>query len=268
MVLLETNAIVLHAFDYLETSRIIRLATRDAGVQSVIARGARRSSRRFGSALDLFATGVASIHLKQGRDLQQLVEFDIVSPRRGIALDLDRFASASMLAELATRFVENPDQTEQFDALAAALDHLDGAEGVSARIAGIAAAWQLVSAQGFAPAIDECAGCQDPVDAGADLWFSHTAGGILCDRCHGSAGLGRGAAGGARSGGGRRVPGAARRTLRDWLGGTTSVVLDPSAARAHTRLLHEFLVCHLTDAVQLRAFSSWMKRFHADAVAP
>jgi DNA repair protein RecO (recombination protein O) len=38
---LATDAIVLHAFDYRETSRIVRLATRDVGMVSVIARGAR-----------------------------------------------------------------------------------------------------------------------------------------------------------------------------------------------------------------------------------
>ena len=40
MTLVVTEAIVLHAFDYLESSRILRLVTRDAGVRSVLARGA------------------------------------------------------------------------------------------------------------------------------------------------------------------------------------------------------------------------------------
>ena len=47
MPLVETDAIVLHVFDYSETSRILRLATRDAGLQSVLARGARRSKSRW-----------------------------------------------------------------------------------------------------------------------------------------------------------------------------------------------------------------------------
>ena len=55
MPLLATEAIVLHAFDYLESSRIIRLLTREAGIQSTVARGARKSRGRYGSALDLFA---------------------------------------------------------------------------------------------------------------------------------------------------------------------------------------------------------------------
>src|SRR6266446_6483311 len=69
MPLLATDAIVLHSFDYLESSRIFRLVTRDGGVRSVLAKGARRSSRRFGSALDLFAQGSAQLYAKPGRDL-------------------------------------------------------------------------------------------------------------------------------------------------------------------------------------------------------
>ena len=34
-----TDALVLHLFDYLESSRIVRVATRELGVQSVLARG-------------------------------------------------------------------------------------------------------------------------------------------------------------------------------------------------------------------------------------
>ena len=59
MSLVATEAIILHAFDYSETSRILRLATRDVGVISALARGARRSRTRFGTALDLFAQGPA-----------------------------------------------------------------------------------------------------------------------------------------------------------------------------------------------------------------
>ena len=67
MPLLATPAIVLHAFDYLESSRILRLVTREGGVRSALAKGARRSSRRFGSAVDLFAQGGAQLHAKPGR---------------------------------------------------------------------------------------------------------------------------------------------------------------------------------------------------------
>src|SRR6476661_1437784 len=104
MPLLVTEAIVLHAFDYLESSRIIRLLTREAGVQSALARGARKSRGRYGSALDLFAEGSAQLYVKPNRELHNLAGFEIVRTRSELAEDVERFTAASTIAELALRF--------------------------------------------------------------------------------------------------------------------------------------------------------------------
>jgi DNA repair protein RecO (recombination protein O) len=79
-----TEAIVLHAFDYLESSRIIRLLTRESGLQSVLARGARKSRGRYGSALDLFAEGSAQIYVKPNRELHNLAGFEISRSREAL----------------------------------------------------------------------------------------------------------------------------------------------------------------------------------------
>ena len=114
---LVTEAIVLHLFDYLETSRIIRLMTRDAGVQSVIARGARNSRKRFGNAVDLFAQGTVEIHLRPNRELNPLGSFDISRARSGFALDVGRFTAGSMIAEIALRSSSEEPSPGLFDAV-------------------------------------------------------------------------------------------------------------------------------------------------------
>ena len=59
----------------------LRLATREAGVQSAPARGARRPKSRYGTALDLFASGTAEIYVKPGRELHTLASFDVTIAR-------------------------------------------------------------------------------------------------------------------------------------------------------------------------------------------
>jgi DNA repair protein RecO (recombination protein O) len=246
MPLVETDAIVLHAFDYSETSRILRLATRDAGLQSVLARGARRSKSRFGSALDLFAQGAAQLHLKDGRDLQTLASFDVTRSRADLGEDLGRFAGASALAELVLRFSGADDVSVQlFDVLTDALDRLSAvSEGRSVE-ATLSGAWRLVAELGFAPSIESCASCHAPVEPEGDAPFSHSAGGVLCARC-------------ARLyPGDRTLPPAARQAIADWCGGALDVGCDDRAARAHQRLLREFLQHHLADGRALRAFDAW-----------
>src|SRR5881392_3428680 len=103
MPLIVSEAIVLHAFDYLESSRIVRMVTRDAGLRSALAKGARKSRRRFGSGLDLFAQGSAQLYTKPGRDLDTLSAFEDATSRSQLAHDLERFAGAEMIAEIVLR---------------------------------------------------------------------------------------------------------------------------------------------------------------------
>ena len=248
MPLLATDAIVLHAFDYLESSRIFRLITRDGGVRSALAKGARRSSRRFGSAMDLFAQGSAQLYAKPGRDLDTLGGFDVVRARPLLAADLGRFTGASVLAELTLRFGRDAADATLFDAVTYALDTLLVAPPEDATTATLAGAWRIVAELGFAPALDVCGECHAPLDLGAAVMFSHRAGGALCARC------------GRLAPAGRKLPAEARDALRRFVSGGHGTPLDDASARAHQRLLREFLAEHLTDGRPLQALALWEER--------
>ncbi|HWH53690.1 MAG TPA: DNA repair protein RecO [Gemmatimonadaceae bacterium] len=242
-----TDAIVLHAFDYLESSRILKLVTRDAGVRSVLARGARRSKRRFGAALDLFAQGTAELQVKTGRDLDTLGGFDVTRARPQLAESLSRFAGANTIAELALRFGGDDTNADLFDTVAATLDAIAASIGDAARDATLAGAWRVLADLGVAPTIDQCAECHAPIDPDAAALFSHPAGGAVCARC------------GHLARSGRTLPPAARAALRGWLGDRAAplTTLDANAAHAHQRLLREFVREHLADDRPLRAFENW-----------
>src|SRR6185503_209739 len=160
---LVTDAIVLHSFDYLESSRIVRLVTRDGGIRSALAKGARRSRRRFGSGLDLFAQGTASFYVKAGRDLDTLTGFDDVRARNELAADLERFAGAETIVEIALRFGSTGGDALLFDVIAAVLDSLVSAPGADARTRTLAGAWRIVAALGHAPSLTRCAECGDAI---------------------------------------------------------------------------------------------------------
>ena len=67
-----SRTIVLSAVRYSETSKIVRLATRDLGVQSGIAKGALRPRSRFGAALQVLSEGQAQLLVKENRELHVL----------------------------------------------------------------------------------------------------------------------------------------------------------------------------------------------------
>jgi DNA repair protein RecO (recombination protein O) len=243
--LLVTDAIVLHSFDYLESSRIVRLVTRDGGLRSALAKGARRSRRRFGSGLDMFAQGSASFYVKPGRDLDTLTGFDHARSRGELAADLERFAGAEAIAEIALRFGATGADAPLFDAIEAVLDSLAVASVGDATTATLAGAWRLVSVLGHEPVVDRCAECGEAIAPDATALFTHSAGGVLCARCA------------QLSPGGRKLPGEARAAIATWCAGQPPVTLPDTAARAHQRLLREFLEYHLHDGRPLRALDLW-----------
>jgi len=240
-----TDSLVLHAFAYRETSSIVRLATRGAGIVSAIARGARRPRSRFSTALDLFSSGVAQLSLHPTRDLHSLVAFDLTRARPELAGSLARFRAASALAELCLRFAKEDDSGRVHDAVVALLDAIGAATGDAVPGVTLAGAWRVVAELGFAPALALCASCHAPIPAPLEVTFHHRAGGALCERC-------------ARlAEGGRRLPAPARRQLAAWLSGGDAALEDDATVRAHQRLLREFLEEHLGDGRALRAFLAW-----------
>jgi DNA repair protein RecO (recombination protein O) len=247
MPLVVSEGIVLHAFDYLESSRIVRLLTRDAGIRSALAKGARKSRRRFGSGLDLFAQGTAFLHTRPGRELDTLSGFEDARTRTTLGEDLERFTGAETIAEIALTFGREGADQELFDVVVVALESLMLRTGAEARAATLAGAWQVIAALGFNPALAECAECDRALGADETALFSHAAGGVLCPRCA------------ALSPGGRKLPAEARTRITRWLAGDEVSALEEADARAHQRLLREFLGYHLHDgaARALRAFDLW-----------
>jgi DNA repair protein RecO (recombination protein O) len=245
MALLVTDAIVLHAFDYLESSRIIRLLTRDAGVQSVLARGARKSRGRYGTALDLFAEGSAQLYVKSNRELHNLAGFELARTRNELAADIGRFTAASAIAELALRFAGEESNPQLYDTIGDVLGRIARSAPERTVEDGLAGCWRVVSVLGFTPELSSCALCHTPLRDAEDAMFSHASGGIVCPACS------------KLAPGGRRIPASARSAIRQWLDGEDVTHLTDAEARSHQRLLREFLGTHLGDDRPLRAFAVW-----------
>ena len=247
MPLVSTPAIVLSTLKYSESSKIVRLATRDLGVHSAIAKGARRPRSRFGAALQVLSEGQAQLYVRDHRELHTLAAFDLARVPVRLAEDLDRYAAASVLAEIMVRFAPADSHTESFDALRHALALLETVPAPEVRALGIRAVWRLVSVLGFAPALDVCVRDGAPLPAGP-LPFSAPEGGALCATCAGPAG-------------GTRLPADARDAL--------ALLLDPAAtlpaletrhAAAHERLAARYVRWHLADGAELPALEFWTRR--------
>ncbi len=244
MPLVATPAIVLHVMPYSETSKIVRLLTRDLGIQSAIAKGARRAKSRTGPRLDLFACGTACVMTKGQRELNPLVSFEVTASHSGLSHDVGRFAAASALAEIALRCVPAEPHAELFDAASAGLDAIEHAPADLALTAALVACWGLVVALGFSPTLDRCAVCGVPTEGA--IPFSAVQGGALCRRHAGDATHVT------------RLRDADREALASLVTGRLPVApLDARHAAAHRRLLLTFVRHHLAEDRAMPALAFW-----------
>jgi len=115
------------------------MLTREAGIQSALARGARKSRARFGSALDLFAEGAAQLYVKPNRELHNLAAFELSRSRSAMGEDVGRFTAASTVAELALRFAGEEGSPQLYDTVSDAFDRIAGASAQDTITEGLAA---------------------------------------------------------------------------------------------------------------------------------
>jgi DNA repair protein RecO (recombination protein O) len=248
MPLVSTPSIVLSALRYSESSKIVRLATREYGVQSAIAKGALRPKSRFGGALQVLSEGQTQMLMKEGRELNVLTAFDLKQLHVGLASDLERYAVACALAEVMLRFAPSEPHPESFEMLRQALVQLEAALPASIEPLGFRLLWGLVSVLGFAPSLEDCVIDGTPLSAGGPLPFSTRDGGALCPAC-------------ARERGATQLPAEDRTDLIALLDPAASLPqLDAPHQAAHRRLLARYIRYHLGEGANLPALEFWTER--------
>jgi DNA repair protein RecO (recombination protein O) len=245
MQLVSTPAIVLSTLRYGETSKIVRLATRDAGIQSAIAKGALRPRNRYGAALQALSTGTAQFLVKEHRELHVLTAFDLASLHPGLAGQVERYAVALVLAELMLRMAPGAGHPASFDALAHAIAMLEAIPGEAVESYALRAVWRQLAALGVGPMLEHCAVDGAPLPA-AGLAFGVADGGLLCARC---------AAGRSVS----DLPAEAVAALRALLHPDLSLpILAERHAAAHRRLVARWIAFHAGEAPELTALAFWL----------
>ncbi|MEO8031000.1 MAG: DNA repair protein RecO [Gemmatimonadota bacterium] len=248
MPLLATPAIVLSSLKYGETSKIIRLATRDHGIQSAIAKGALRPRSRFGAGLQVLCLGNAQLILSERRDLHTLTAFDVLDLPLGLASDLDRYCTATALAEVTARVGPTATHAELFELLREALTLLQSAPAEALESLSLRLVWRLVEELGYQPALGHCVRCGAEIDSEGALIFAPEEGGALCRNCA------------PATGPARLSPDDRAALVALVAGGVDLPELDSRHAAAHRRLIARFIRWHVASGHVLPALEFWSDR--------
>jgi DNA repair protein RecO (recombination protein O) len=237
-----TRALVLRTFDQNESDRLVHLYTEDVGRVSAIAKGARRSRRRFPGALELFSLLEVRLVAPPRSALMRLEAAKLYQPLEGLTQDVARFAVACHFVELLDRLTAEGERHPEFFGFAAGL--LDVLCGERAdRLLALLVLLKTLARLGYRPQLLACAICNAPLRAGVAA-FSARHGGALCPTCAPDAGFGVPTA----------LLAALERGLRSPLRERTALGLDAESVLRAERLIGDFFRFHVGFEPRSAAF--------------
>ncbi|OGR30285.1 MAG: DNA repair protein RecO [Desulfuromonadales bacterium GWD2_54_10] len=172
------QAFVLSTLDYGDSDRIVSLFTLEHGRIKAFARGAKKSRKRFGAALETFARIEAQVRVKDGLSGIQQAEIHSIYPR--VRADLAGIAHALYACELVEVITpEGHPLPRLYRLLAAYLDRLETGPAVESdrRFFEI----NLLNILGYRPSLDSCSRCDIPfAESGALLQENNE---LICRAC-------------------------------------------------------------------------------------
>ncbi|MBW1897152.1 MAG: DNA repair protein RecO, partial [Deltaproteobacteria bacterium] len=178
-------AILLRAVDHGDYDKIVTFFTLKRGKMSVIAKGAKKSLKRFAGVLELFSLLNLVWSYGRGRGLPILTEGSLLEPFEHIRTDITRTAYASYWCELVSLWMEDGQkQVSVYRLLGYVLDRLNRG-GLSAPILHIAFQLRFMTISGFSPGLTHCNVCRVPLEdfSRSSATFDVRRGGIVCEKC-------------------------------------------------------------------------------------
>lgn len=177
-----TQAVVLNSIDYGESDLIVSFYTLDYGKLSGIAKGAKRSKKRFVNCLDPFSYVKLIFAQRQNDSLARIDQCELLDSFSGIRRNLNTIAVGSYFLELLSEMVREGQKNQKaFELILNFLKYLNIGKDAEtfARFFEI----KLLSILGYMPHLDKCVVCKNAPAENAKIHFSSAKGGIICQSC-------------------------------------------------------------------------------------
>jgi len=176
-------AIVLRRADYGDYDLIVTLFTQSEGKLAVIAKAAKKSTRRFSGVLELFS--FIDAVCRRGKGMPVLQEANLVNAHPGIRTDFKKTAYAGYWTEVVHAWSEEGHaQPVLFRLLAFVLDGLDRRE-MPEEVLSLIFQIRFLKLAGMQPNLTHCRGCRTPLEdmPGSNAAFELAKGALVCDKC-------------------------------------------------------------------------------------
>jgi DNA repair protein RecO (recombination protein O) len=178
-----TRGIVLKVTGHGESDKIVTLYSPDIGRATAIAKGAKRSKKRFVNKLEEFSLLDIIYRPPRNGSLLFLSEADLVNPFLSLRAIHTRYITAVLACELIIRFTSERDPDPELFALLLWL--LDSVNKGSPPLQTAALFHlRLLTAGGYQPNLSSCSSCQHPVNNSRSFALQPANGALVCSRCN------------------------------------------------------------------------------------
>jgi len=178
-----TPAIVIGVKDYGESDKIVTFYSLSRGRMAGIAKGAKRSLKRFVNKLELFSLLELFFSDSRSSSLVRLDQADLLDPFPALRENYDRYTAAALICELTFHWTrENDPDPNLFSLLAWSLKNIEDLKRP--------APWGVVLFQikmltllGYQPDLNGCTECGSLSPRKAPYRFSSARNGLVCTPC-------------------------------------------------------------------------------------
>lgn len=178
----KTRGIVLRAIDYSESDRIVSFITENSGKITGMAKGARKSRKRFANTLEPFTCLSLVFSKKKGGKMAFIEEAVIIDHYPAIRGDLEKTLTASYFMDLIDQFIlEGKRSPDLFHLVCNFLILLEKEKFAENMVRFFEL--RFLRLTGYEPVLDRCTVCNNPLQANLSYFFSPSTGGIRCNPC-------------------------------------------------------------------------------------
>lgn len=178
----KTQGNILRLLNYGEADLIITFLSGRLGKLKGIAKGARKSRKRFANTLEIFSLSEIIFSRRESTGLAIIEDSQIIDHYGRIRDDLEKTLIASYMTELVDHFTpegkSNPDIYELFNSYLHLLDNHPLNRAITHFFE-----LKLLKVAGFEPVLDRCVSCRRPLEAETSFFFLAQEGGIKCRTC-------------------------------------------------------------------------------------
>ena len=172
-----TEAIILKTSDFSESDRLIHVYARDGGRLSGLAKGARRSRKRFVNSLEPLS--LVELTYREGRTLAWVDACKLVEPYLALRTDVERWGYAALVCEVILEMApEGESQPDLFELLRETLQRLSyGRDALNVVLLFLL---RFLDLMGYLPALEKCSVCRRSLEEATRWWWRLPEGAMFC----------------------------------------------------------------------------------------